>query len=120
MRVEIGSIRSMDSDTNSGDVCAARCDTGEKFSQHARVCDSWFRRCYPLTDGIIPDCDRFSMGSRTRSTFLTRALAGNSSLDHRPTVRTSADEWPVRPTLLGQHGTPSFCSDERADCRRLT
>src|SRR5713101_2787500 len=59
----------------SGDVRTARCNTGEKFSQHARVCDSWFRRFYPLTDGITPGCDRFSMGSRTGFTFLTRYLA---------------------------------------------
>jgi len=46
--------------------------------------------------------------------------AGNSSLGHRPTVSTDADDWMVRPTILSQHGAASLCSDERAGYRQLT
>jgi len=49
-----------------------------------------------------------------------RIDAGSSSLDHRSTVSTDADDWMVRPTILSQHGAAFLCSDERAGCRQLT
>jgi len=46
--------------------------------------------------------------------------AGNSSLDHRPTISAGITDWIVGLTILSQHGAAFLCSGERAGYRQLT